>query len=229
IYGNAWEYDTEVALSYDDSQWWVQWEPAAFAPGLEAGQRIGVDSRAPERAEILAGDDTPIITERAIRHYGLDKTKIGEDDLESAAEQVAESAGVDPESFTARVLAAGPEAFVEAISVRPEDADAWIEEGFEDLPGALVVSGEALLAPTRTFARELLGRAGEATADPTARSPRVTSSASPDSRRSTTPNCADATKWRSSPSTPPVARIPSIARKPSAQTSPPLRAGRPSL
>src|SRR5690625_4918402 len=110
IDGNAWEYDTEVALSYDDSQWWVQWEPAAFAPGLEAGQRIGVDSRAPGRAEILAGDDTPIITERAIRHYGLDKTKIGEDDLESAAEEIAEAAGVDPESFTTRVLAAGPKA-----------------------------------------------------------------------------------------------------------------------
>ena len=165
IEGNAWDYDTEVALSYDDSQWWVQWEPAAFAPGLESGKRIGVDSHAPERAEILAGDDTPIITERAIRRYGLDKAKIGEDDLESAAEEIAEAAGVDPESFTTRVLAAGPKAFVEAISVRPEDADAWIEDGFEDLPGALVVSGEALLAPTRTFARELLGRAGEATAE----------------------------------------------------------------
>src|SRR5699024_10959159 len=129
-----WDYDTEVALSYDDSQWWVQWEPAAFAPGLESGKRIGVDSHAPERAEILAGDDTPIITELAIRRYGLDKAKIGEDDLECAAEEIAEAAGVDPESFTTRVLAAGPKACVEAISVRPEAADAWIEDGFEDLP-----------------------------------------------------------------------------------------------
>src|SRR5699024_12691025 len=120
IYGNAWEYDTEVALSYDDSQWWVQWEPAAFAPGLEAGQRIGVDSRAPERAEILAGDDTPIITERAIRHYGLDKTKIGEDDLESAAEQLAEAAGGEQEQLTARGLADGRVELVEWLSGRPE-------------------------------------------------------------------------------------------------------------
>ena len=165
IDGNTWEYDTEVALSYDDSQWWVQWEPAAFAPGVETGQRIGVESRAPERAEILAGDDTPIITERTIRRYGLDKTKVDEDEVESAAKKIAEAAGVDPGSFTDRALAAGPKAFVEAISVRPEDVDAWIDEGFEDLPGALVVSGEALLAPTRTFARELLGRAGEATAE----------------------------------------------------------------
>lgn len=163
--GNAWEYETEVALSYEDSQWWVQWEPTSFAPGLESGQRIGVDSNEPERAEILAGDGTPIITERTVRRYGLDKTKIEEAEVESAAEQIAGAAGVDPDSFTARALASGPKAFVEAISVRPEDADAWIDEGFEDLPGALVVSGEALLGPTRTFARELLGRAGEATAE----------------------------------------------------------------
>src|SRR5690625_4000352 len=67
IDGNTWEYDTEVALSYDDSQWWVQWEPAAFAPGLETGQRIGVDTHDPVRADILAGVETPIISERSIR------------------------------------------------------------------------------------------------------------------------------------------------------------------
>src|SRR5699024_12167572 len=66
IEGNAWDYDTEVALSYDDSQWWVQWEPAAFAPGLESGKRIGVDSHAAKRAEIVVGSKPPILSARAM-------------------------------------------------------------------------------------------------------------------------------------------------------------------
>lgn len=165
IEGNSWEYETQVELSYEDSQWWVQWEPASLAPGLETGQRIGVEARAAERAEIVAAGGTPIVTERPVRRFGLDKTKISADDVEEAASEIAKAAGVNVEPFVERSLASGPKAFVEAISVRPEDVDAWIDPDFEDLPGALVVSGQTLLGPTRTFAREVLGRAGEATAE----------------------------------------------------------------
>ncbi len=165
IEGNAWEYETAVDLAYRDSQWWVQWQPDSLAPGLKPGQKLGIDARSPARAEILAEDGTPIITEREILRFGLDKTRVDDEALEDAAEEIAEATGVDPEAFVARTLASGPKAFVEAITVRPDDVDSWVSEDFDQIPGALVVSDHALLGPTSTFARELLGRAGEATAE----------------------------------------------------------------
>lgn len=165
IKGNEWHYRTDIALTYSDSQWWATWEPSSFIPGLGAGQRLGLDSVSPARADVLSGDGTVIVTERSIQHYGVDKTRISDEELPSAAHAIAEATSVDPDPFTARVLAAGPKAFVDAISVRPEDKDAWVDPGFRELPGALVVNDTALLPPTRTFARELLGRAGEATAE----------------------------------------------------------------
>lgn len=165
IEDQPWTYDTSVDLIWEESQWWVAWQPEAFIPDLGAGQQIGVDSREAERAEILAGDGEVIVTERPVLRYGLDKTRVAEEELEAVAPGIARAAGVDEEAFTARVLAAGPKAFVEAITVRPEDADELIEPDFRELPGALVVNATMLLGPTRTFARELLGRAGEATAE----------------------------------------------------------------
>lgn len=162
---NTWEYATTVDLEYEERQWWATWTPESFIPGLEPGQRIGVDTRAEERAEILAADGRAIITSRPILRFGLDKPNVPEGQMDDAAEQVAKATGVDPEWFIAKVNASGPKAFVEAISVRPDEVDEWVDDDFAELPGALIVSAEALLGPTRTFARELLGRAGQATAE----------------------------------------------------------------
>src|SRR5690625_4893729 len=165
IHGQDWHYETEIELNYQDSQWFVAWDPSAFIPGLEPGQLVGIDSVTPQRAEIIDKHQDPIVTLRPLRHYGLDKTYLEDDDPEEAAASIAKATGVDQDAFIDKVNAAGPQAFVEAISVRPEDVDEWIDPDFDSLPGARTVSDEAFLAPTRTFARELLGRVGHPTAE----------------------------------------------------------------
>ncbi|MDX5318733.1 MAG: hypothetical protein LPK38_05180 [Actinomycetes bacterium] len=71
----------------------------------------------------------------------------------------------DVAAFAARVAAAGPRAYVVAITVRAEEAERWDIEGLRKVPGVLVQSDEIPLAPTATFARPLLGTVGEATAE----------------------------------------------------------------
>ncbi|MEK8226983.1 hypothetical protein NKG05_14220 [Oerskovia sp. M15] len=60
---------------------------------------------------------------------------------------------------------AGDKAFVEAIVVRQDDTAGIDVEAARTIDGASVLDGELDLAPTRTFARAILGRVGDATAE----------------------------------------------------------------
>lgn len=165
IHGNTWEYDTLVDAVYEDSEWLATWVPSSFIPDLEPGTKVGVDRVSPPRANIVSADGSSIMKPRKVTRYGLDKTKVDDGDIKEAAQAIAEATGVDSAPFVDRALSMGPKAFVEAISVRPADKDEWIDEDFHTLPGALAVTDELFLGPTSTFARELLGRVGEATAE----------------------------------------------------------------
>ena len=60
------------------------------------------------------------------------------------------------------MAAAGPKAFVEAITVRQNDA-AYDVGALLTIPGVNAVKDQIPLAPTRTFARPILGQVGQAT------------------------------------------------------------------
>ena len=63
-----------------------------------------------------------------------------------------------------RSQAAGPEAFVTAITLR-EDGRTITDDQIGEIPGARAIRDSLPLAPTRTFARALLGTAAEANAE----------------------------------------------------------------
>jgi cell division protein FtsI/penicillin-binding protein 2 len=71
---------------------------------------------------------------------------------------------VDRRALTRAVRGAGPQQFVEAITLRAGDY-ARVKEELKDVPGALAVPGEAPLAESRGFARALLGTVGPVTAE----------------------------------------------------------------
>jgi len=164
---HEWAYTTtaELVEQEDDGGWAVVWRPDVLAPGLTEGERLEVSRTLPERADVLGADDEVIVTERPVGRYGLDKTLVAAEEVGERAEEVAEALGVDPTAFRERAEAMGPKAFVEAIVLRPEDAEDAVGEEFADIPGARVVEDSIPLAPTREFARELLGRVGPATAE----------------------------------------------------------------
>ena len=107
---------------------------------------------------------------------------------------------VDAGELARAIRGAGPQQFVEAITLREADYER-MEAAIKAVPGALAVRSEAPLAESREFARALLGTVGPATAEQLeelgdARGP-ATRSASPASRRATRSGSAAPRRARS--------------------------------
>ena len=161
-------YATTVQLERgeDDSDpWRARWLPAVVHPALEQGDFLQLRTVGADRAEILGGDGQPLVTDRPVWRVGLDKSLLGADALAASARTLAAELGLDPEAYAAAVEANGPQAFVEAIVLRQDAENAGVEERIADIPGAVALPTTRELAPTRTFARTLIGSVGEATAE----------------------------------------------------------------
>lgn len=159
-----WTYTTTAALELVEDEWQVDWSPALLHPELVEGDRLALRRQPAERADVLAGDGSPLVTERPVFRIGIDKTLVDADEQAASAETLAELVGVDAERFADRVAGAGERAFVEAITLRDEDAGDVVD-GVDDITGARALQDTMLLAPTREFARPILGTIGEATAE----------------------------------------------------------------
>ncbi|OLT51725.1 penicillin-binding transpeptidase domain-containing protein [Cellulosimicrobium sp. CUA-896] len=169
----AWEYTTTVDLTFAEpgegedgpGRWEAAWEPDVLVPDLGQNDRLAVERVRAERAEIVGLDDAPIVTERPVYRLGVDKTRVDAAGWDGAARALAGVVGLDPEEFAQRVAGAGGKAFVEAITVRTEDTAGIDVDAARQIEGVAVLDDELPLAPTREFARQILGRVGDATAE----------------------------------------------------------------
>lgn len=160
-----WTYETTVPLERaDDDSWQTRWEPAVLFTGLLDDQRLVRTSEPAARADILGAGDEALVTQRGVFRAGIDKTKVDAAAQAASAAALATLLELDPAAYTASVEAAGPEAFVEAITLRAEE-EPDLPERVAGIPGAVALPATMALAPTRTFARALLGSVGEATAE----------------------------------------------------------------
>jgi cell division protein FtsI/penicillin-binding protein 2 len=170
----AWEYSTETVLTWveapdgsdEPGHWEAQWDHDLVVPGLGAGERLEVERTPAERGEILDVHGEPLVTERDVWRIGIDKTFISSDEWDAQARELAELVGLDPDEYAARVTSAGERAYVEAITIRDEDSGVSFDESdARAIDGVNVIGDTMALAPTADFARPILGRAGEATAE----------------------------------------------------------------
>ncbi|WP_374456081.1 penicillin-binding transpeptidase domain-containing protein [Nocardioides sp.] len=160
-----WEYDTSVSLvNQDGSAWQVAWSPDDLAPDLAEGDTLGLRTLTPVRGDITGDGGQVLVTERPVLRYGLDKTKVEGAQVARSARRIAQALDVDVASFVERAEAMGPDAFVEAVVLREDDA-LEVLPAFRKVRGALAVRDTLPLAPTREFAAALLGRVGPATAE----------------------------------------------------------------
>ena len=165
--GSAWEYDTTVRLAQggeEPEEWRVQWTPESFAPDLAEGDTVGLRTLAPQRGDITGDAGAVLVTERPVLRYGLDKTTVEGPEVVRSARRIARVLDIDVASYVDRTEAMGPDAFVEALVLREDDA-LDVLPAFREVPGALAVRDTLPLAPTREFAAALLGRVGPATAE----------------------------------------------------------------
>jgi cell division protein FtsI/penicillin-binding protein 2 len=163
----AWGYRTRVALQRRDGHWKVVWQPTVVHPRLKATQRLGTVRDPQPRAPILDRDRRTLVSPRAVVRVGIDRATVS--DIEATATALAGVVDVNGPALARAAHRAGPKQFVEAVTLRASDY-APLAERVQAIQGVQVVQGTAQLAPSRSFARALLGAVGPATAEQIQRS-----------------------------------------------------------
>ena len=162
-----WTYQTSASLEYDagSKTWAVRYSPSMAVPGLEAGQYVAKRNSPAQRGDILGNKDQVLVTDRPVLRIGIDKHALDQGQWEDSAKKLAKLLDIDADPFVKRVASGGASAFVVAITLR-DDADRTVTDAqLEAIPGVLAQPDTQPLAPSRTFARAILGSVGEATAE----------------------------------------------------------------
>lgn len=162
----TWTYDVtarlRLATADNAPAWQAEWHMSLLAPDLVDGEKLSVQRQAALRGTVLAGDGQVIVEPRPVWRIGIDKTHVGAANQDASARALATALHLDPAAYAAQVAAAGPQAFVEAITVRQNDP-AYDAPALKKIAGVNAVADQVPLAPTRLFARPILGQVGQAT------------------------------------------------------------------
>ncbi|WP_203231158.1 penicillin-binding transpeptidase domain-containing protein [Nocardioides caldifontis] len=164
IDGTTWSYTSTAQLTEGDDRWEVVWAPSLVEPSLEEGERLSLSTVSAARGDILGAKGFPLVTERPVVRYGIDKTKVAPRLAADSAARVARVLGVEVKPYVEAVRAAGDKAFVEAIVLRPDDARE-VDAAYSRIRGAVAIEDEMPLGLTRDFAAPILGRVGPVTAE----------------------------------------------------------------
>ncbi|WP_426593665.1 penicillin-binding transpeptidase domain-containing protein [Cellulomonas sp. McL0617] len=161
-----WTYQTRAKLTRGkDDTWRAAWSPALLAPDLAAAEVLQVKRTPADRAGVLGAGGTPIVEPRPVNRVGVDKTHVTDPAQQAASAQaLATAVGIDPVAYAAKVAAAGPKAFVEAIVLRDGDPS-YDLAALRAIAGVRAIADSLPLAPSRSFARPILGTVGDATAE----------------------------------------------------------------
>jgi cell division protein FtsI/penicillin-binding protein 2 len=140
--------------------WKLDWTPSVVHPALRTGETLAAVRVTPTRGEVLGLDGQPLVGLRPVVEVGFQRSRAT--DPEGSARQVAGLVDVDADALVAKVKAAGPDEFVPVITLR-RDAYDQLKAQLQPIPGAVFREDQIPLAPSRTFARALLGTTGPAT------------------------------------------------------------------
>jgi cell division protein FtsI/penicillin-binding protein 2 len=158
-----WTYPTAVKLAEEAGQWKTVWQPNIVQPQLDGTNRLSQRRLHPERGELLGEDGVPIVVVRPVFRIGIDKSKVSAETARSSAVRLAKLVKIESKAYVEKVVAAGGSAFVPAIVLRMDAPDVPLGSELRAIPGALSIKTGQMLAPTRDFARPIIGTVGEAT------------------------------------------------------------------
>jgi cell division protein FtsI/penicillin-binding protein 2 len=174
--GVAWSYQSTVRSTNQGSDGWrVVWEPAIVQKDLTGGEKLRIRRVASTRASILDGAGKDLIVKRPVTVIGVTPQAI--DDLPKLQKDLATAfrkVGVtlDLSGLKDRIDDADKGAFLDLVTLRKADYDK-ISAELHGLDGTVFRDEERDLAPTRNFARALLGTADEATRDDIDKNPQT--------------------------------------------------------
>ncbi|WP_330059173.1 penicillin-binding transpeptidase domain-containing protein [Paenarthrobacter sp. Z7-10] len=165
-----WTYATTAAMAKKDGTWSVAWTPQLLVPGLRDGEKLAETATVPRRADILGDGGKVLMTQLPVIRVGIDKTHVKAAAQAVSAKALAALVGLDPDAYASQVASAGASAFVEALVIRDDVSRSVTDSEISAIPGALGIKDSLPLAPTRSFARPVLGTVGPATAELIAKS-----------------------------------------------------------
>jgi|tagenome__1003787_1003787.scaffolds.fasta_scaffold20892072_1 cell division protein FtsI/penicillin-binding protein 2 len=174
--GVPWSYNSTVRLTKQNSDGWrVIWEPAIVQSELQNGDKLGVRRVSAKRAAIQDATGRPIVTPREVVTVGVSPNKITnlaqlQKDLSAAFRKI--NISVDMSNLADRVKNADPGAFIDLVTLRRPDYNK-IRDTVRPLAGTVFRAETRDLAPTRAFARALLGTADQATREDIDNSPQT--------------------------------------------------------
>ena len=160
----TWEYETAIGLVEVGQDWFVEWSPTTIHPGMVDGRTLERRRVWPQRARIRGHEDTALRVERPVVQIGVEPRRI--EDLDALLDGLATVLDVDPGEVAAAVDAEGvqPDWFIPVATLRAEEFPD-VAEAVEALPGVVVRSDVARLAPSDDFAVHVLGTVGPITAE----------------------------------------------------------------
>ena len=160
---DGWSYSTDLRLDADaDGRWTAGYEPTLVHPDLEPGQLLAATRVPAVRAGVSGAGGAPVVSDQPVVDVGVQPSRVT--DLASLSATLADLLDVDATDLATRVQAATPEAFVPVITLRRTDYEP-LRDRLQPLPGTVFRETTRPLAPTREFARALLGTVGPATAE----------------------------------------------------------------
>lgn len=165
VASGEWKYTVSADLRKSGDKWLTVWSPGMLVPDLAEGEILSKSTQSPQRADILGAQDTQLVTYRPVVNVGIDKPQLGTADAAESATKLAKLVGIDPAAYAQQVEASGAEAFVPAITLRDTSSRTVTDAQIEAIPGGRAIQDKLPLAPTRSFARAVLGTVGEASAE----------------------------------------------------------------
>jgi cell division protein FtsI/penicillin-binding protein 2 len=164
-----WTYPSTVRMiKGEDDAWSVIWEPAIVNAKLKTGDHLGVRRERADRGGILDGAGKPIVAERDVVVVGINPAEVDDaEDLTKALDSAFKAIRpalppIDVSDLPAKIGGAeNPEQFIEVVTLRRE-AYLQIRSRIQPLHGTTFREEKRDLAPSRTFARALLGTADAA-------------------------------------------------------------------
>ena len=154
----------EIRLAPAGDAWRVHWAADVVHPDLDSpGSRLGTERTFFDRASIIDRDGYRMVVPRPVIEIGVIPEKLRDPD--AAVATIAAATDADPRTLRRSIRRAeDPGNFVPAITLRTEDFGR-VRSRLDTIPGIEFGARELPLAPTREFARSLLGTVGPITAE----------------------------------------------------------------
>lgn len=161
--GLQWQTQSQVVLQKTDpAGWQVRWSPSILEPSLGPGDRLVRTKLPGQRASILGAGGAVLVDQSERVVIGVQPSRVK--DLPSLANSLQDILGVDAGQVTADVQGAKPDDFVEIATLPKADYDKVRDQVFP-LSGTVFRTVSTPQPIYEGFARALLGRSGEVTAD----------------------------------------------------------------